>query len=351
MAERILVTGSGGLIGSETVRFYCSKGAEVLGIDNDMRSTFFGPEASTRWNIERLTAEYKNYEHHNLDIRDIQGVGSLFDQPFDLIVHTAAQPSHDLAKDMIPLDFAVNAVGTVNLLEVTKQKSPDSVFIFTSTNKVYGDTPNVLPLIEQPARYEIDEDHPYFDGIDETMSVDQTKHSFFGASKLAADVMVQECGRYLGMRTGIFRGGCLTGPAHSSAQLHGFLAYLVKTIVADKEYTINGYKGKQVRDNIHAKDVVAAFDAFYQNPRQGEVYNIGGCRFSNTSIIEAVETIESITGKKARIKYQDEPRTGDHIWYISSMEKFKKHYPNWQHTYDGEKILEELCREALKHDG
>ncbi|MBI2599797.1 NAD-dependent epimerase/dehydratase family protein [Candidatus Daviesbacteria bacterium] len=345
--KKILVTGSAGLIGSASVRFFADKGFEVLGIDNDCRKYFFGSVASTVWNREKLKKEIKGYTHYNVDIRDQKRIEDIFkNNKFDLIIHTAAQPSHDWAAKEPLTDFTINALGTLILLEAYRKFCPEAVFIFTSTNKVYGDNPNKLPLKELKTRYELSQGHKYYIGIDETMSLDNTTHSIFGVSKTSADLMVQEYGRYFGLRTGVFRGGCLTGPAHSSAQLHGFLAYLVNSVVKGMEYTIFGYKGKQVRDNIHSYDVANAFYHFYQNPGFGEAYNLGGSRYSNVSVLEAIEKIEQITGKKAKIKYIKKNRIGDHIWYISDMSKFKKHYPKWNYTFSMDKILEELCRFA-----
>ena len=345
----IIITGAAGLIGSEAVRFFCNKNFKVIGIDNDFRKYFFGPSASTNWNRELLESAHSNYLHLSLDIRDGKEINRVFEffNP-DLIIHAAAQPSHDWAAKEPLTDFTINALGTHNLLEACRNHSPNATFIFTSTNKVYGDNPNILPLIEGSSRYEIDPKHQYKNGIDESMSLDQTTHSIFGVSKTAADLMVQEYGRYFGIKTGTFRGGCLTGPAHSPAQLHGFLAYLVYSIVNEVPYTIFGYKGKQVRDNIHSSDVVNAFWEFYLKPKPGEVYNIGGTRHSNVSVNEAIKKIENITGKKAKIEYNPENRIGDHIWYISNMSRFKKDYPKWQHSYTGDQILEELCDYALK---
>ncbi len=344
--KKLLVTGSAGLIGSESVRFFAKKGFEIYGIDNNMRSYFFGEEASTDWSKKKLQKELKNqYHHFNIDIRDFEGLQRLFKKyTFDLIIHTAAQPSHDWAAKEPLTDFAVNAVGTHNLLELTRLYSPKAVFIFTSTNKVYGDTPNALPLIEEKLRYELPKKHQYYNGIDESMSIDNSKHSIFGASKVAADVMVQEYGKYFGMRTAVFRGGCLTGPGHSGTQLHGFLAYLVKSIATGVEYTIFGYKGKQVRDNIHSHDLVNAFYHFYKKPRSGEVYNMGGSRHSNISMLEAIPKIEEILRKKAKIKYSNKNRSGDHIWYVSDVSKFKSHYPKWNYTYDSDSIIDEICQ-------
>lgn len=347
--KNVLITGSAGLIGSESVRFYCDKGAEVHGIDNDMRSYFFGKEASTNWSAEELKKKYKNYHHHSLDIRNIDDLTPIFKkQKFDLVIHTAAQPSHDWAAKEPLTDFGVNAVGTLNLLELTRLHCPEAVFIFTSTNKVYGDLPNFLPLQELETRWELPKDHKWYDGIDETMSVDQCLHSVFGASKVAADVMVQEYGRYFGLKTGVFRGGCLTGPAHSGAKLHGFLSYLIKCIAKGDTYSLIGYKGKQVRDNIHSKDVLTAFDAFAQHPKAGEVYNLGGGRFANVSILEAISKTEKILGKKAKTVYEETPRIGDHQWYVSSMAKFRKDYPGWKQEYDIEKTIEEIAQVSRK---
>jgi len=339
----LLVTGSGGLVGSESVRFFSKLGFDVFGIDNDMRKSFFGEEASTKWNIERLGCEIKNYQHFNTDIRDRQAIESLFEKTkFDMIIHCAAQPSHDWAAKDPHTDFGVNAVGTLNLLESFRKFCPGAVFIFTSTNKVYGDTPNALPLIETETRYEIEPHHKYINGIDESMSIDDSKHSLFGASKAAADILVQEYGKYFGLKTVAFRAGCITGPLHSSAELHGFLAYLVKCVATGREYTIFGYKGKQVRDNIHSYDLVNAFYHFFQKPRQGEVYNMGGSRHSNISMLEAIEKIERLLGKKAVVKYSDKNRAGDHIWYVSDVSKFRSHYPGWHYKYDIDAILKEI---------
>lgn len=343
--KKILITGSAGLIGSEAVKFFAKKGYEVIGIDNDMRAYFFGTEASTEWNRELLEKELKkSYRHYQADIRDNVAMENIFKaHRFELIIHTAAQPSHDWAAKEPLTDFTVNANGTLILLENFRKYSPTATFIFISTNKVYGDRPNSLPLIEQEERYELPKKHKFYKGIDESMSIDNTKHTIFGVSKVAADVMVQEYGKYFGLHTGIFRGGCLTGPAHSGAKLHGFLAYLVKCIATGKKYTIFGYKGKQVRDNIHAYDLVNMFWHFFKKPRIGEVYNAGGSRHSNISMLEAIRKVESILGKKAKIEYSKENRIGDHIWYISNVSKFKSHYPKWNFTYDIDAILEELC--------
>jgi CDP-paratose 2-epimerase len=348
MKKTVLITGSAGLIGSASVRFFAEKGFKVIGIDNNAREYFFGPGASILENVKSLKKEIKNYTHINIDIRNQKKIQEIFKKnKIDLIIHAAAQPSHDWAAKEPYTDFTINALGTLILLESFRKFAPDAVFIFTSTNKVYGDNPNKLPLMELEFRYELKNGHKYYDGIDENMSIDDTTHSIFGVSKTSADLMVQEYCRYFRLKTGIFRGGCLTGPTNSSAQLHGFLAYLVYCIVNEREYTIFGYKGKQVRDNIHSFDVVNAFYHFYQNPKIGQVYNLGGSRHSNISILEAVSKIEEITDKKAKIKYLKKNRIGDHIWYISDISKFKKDYPEWDYTYNGNKILEELCKFAL----
>ena len=342
----ILVTGSAGLIGSESVRFFCKQGYTVIGIDNNMRQVFFGADASTEWNRQRLSEEFGDrYIHHQADIRDEKAIAEIFktyNTDIELIIHTAAQPSHDWAAKDPFMDFSVNANGTLVLLENTRQICHNAVFIFCSTNKVYGDTPNRLPLIEEEQRWEIDSSHAYYKGIDESMSIDQTKHSLFGASKVAADVLVQEYGRYFEMKTASFRGGCLTGPSHSGTQLHGFLSYLMKCTMSGDRYTVFGYNGKQVRDNIHSYDLVNAFYHFYQNPRVAEVYNIGGSRFSNCSMLEAIQICESIADKKLDWTYSETNRIGDHIWWISDIQKFKDHYPNWDLTYSVTDILKEI---------
>jgi CDP-paratose 2-epimerase len=341
-----LITGSAGLVGSEAVTFFAAQGFDVVGIDNDMRSVFFGPEASTRWQLERLEqALGKKYVHFNEDIRSAEGVNRIFKQyagQINLVIHTAAQPSHDWAASDPQTDFGVNANGTLNLLEATRKYAPQAVFIYTSTNKVYGDTPNRLPLVENESRWEIDASHPYFKGIDEQMSIDQTLHSLFGASKAAADLLVQEFGRYFSLYTACFRGGCLTGPNHSGTMLHGFLAYLMKCAASGKPYTVFGYKCKQVRDNIHSADLINAFFEFYKQPRSGEVYNMGGGRFSNCSMLEAIQLCEEITGRPMKWIYTEKNRIGDHIWYISDLDKFKGHYPNWQMKYNVPAILHEI---------
>lgn len=348
----VLITGSSGLIGSESVDFFSEKFDKVIGMDNDMRSYFFGKNASTSWNSNRLQEGFPNFEHHDIDIRDFEAVKELFERygsDIKLIVHTAAQPSHDWAAKEPLTDFGVNATGTLHLLEASRLFCPESVFIFTSTNKVYGDTPNRLPLIEEETRWELDTKHPFAEkGIDESMSVDQSKHSIFGASKVAADVLVQEYGRYFDMKTASFRGGCLTGPNHSGAQLHGFLAYLIKCNLSSTKYTIFGYKGKQVRDNIHAFDLVNMFWHFYQAPRIGEVYNAGGSRFSNVSMQEAITMCEQVTGNKMVYDYAESNRSGDHIWYISDVSKFQDHYPDWQYKYTLKDTLEQMANSIEK---
>ncbi len=341
-----LITGSGGLIGSESVSFFSDKFDLVIGIDNNLRQYFFGKEASTDWNRNRLQSQFSNYRDHSTDIRDypeLEKIFALYGTDISLIVHTAAQPSHDWAAKEPLTDFSVNATGTLNMLELTRKYSPGAVFIFTSTNKVYGDNPNLLPLVEKETRWELDYSHHYYaHGIDEKMSIDNSKHSIFGASKVAADIMVQEYGKYFEMPTGIFRGGCLTGPNHSGAQLHGFLAYLMKCAITGNHYTIFGYKGKQVRDNIHSYDLVNMFWHFYQKPGFGEVYNAGGSRFSNCSMLEAIALCEEITGKKLSFSYSEANRVGDHIWYISDVSKFQKHYPGWTFKYGIEETLAEM---------
>lgn len=332
-----LITGSCGLIGSEAAVFFAEKGMGIVGIDNDMRRYFFGDEASTSWNQDELNKKISNYRHCDIDIRDKDALDQTFKDAggdITLIIHTAAQPSHDWAAKEPITDFTVNANGTLNLLECAREYSPEAVFIFLSTNKVYGDLPNGLPLEEQDKRWEIEESHPFFKGIDETMSIDQSKHSLFGASKAAADLLVQEYGRYFDMKTACFRGGCLTGPNHSGAMLHGFLAYLMKCCVTGEPYTVFGYKAKQVRDNIHSFDLVNAFDCFYENPKIAEVYNIGGGRENNCSVLEAIGLCEEIGEKKLNYEISEQNRPGDHIWYISDLSKFKSHYPQWKQHYN-----------------
>jgi len=340
-----IITGSAGLIGSESVEFFSKKFDLVVGIDNNMREKFFGCDASTIWNKERLKKNITNYKHYSIDIRDNEKIEKIFkeyNKDIKLVIHTAAQPSHDWAAKDPFTDFSVNANGTLVMLENTRKYAKDAVFIFTSTNKVYGDTPNKLPLIELETRYEIDKNHKYYNGIDESMSIDQSLHSIFGASKVAADILVQEYGKYFDMKTGIFRGGCLTGPNHSGTKLHGFLSYLMKCAMTKEHYTIFGYKGKQVRDNIHSFDLINMFWHFYKNPKKGEVYNTGGSRYSNCSIIEAIKMCEEITGNKMNYSYSEKNRKGDHIWYISDVSKFKRDYSEWNFTYNIKDILVEI---------
>jgi len=340
------VTGSSGLIGGESVEFLADKFDRVIGIDNNLRSYFFGKEGNTEWNRSRLSQKYKNFISHPVDIRSYNDVEKLFKTygtDVKLVIHAAAQPSHDWAAKEPLTDFSVNATGTINLLELTRLNCPDAVFILTSTNKVYDAAPNLLPLKELDKRWEIDATHAYYEnGIDETMSIDQSKHSVFGASKVAADIMTQEYGKYFGMKTAVFRGGCLTGPNHSGAQLHGFLAYLMKCAITGNHYQIFGYKGKQVRDNIHSFDLVNMFWHYYQDPKPGEVYNAGGGRYSNCSMLEAIDLCEKISGKKLSYSYSETNRIGDHIWYISDVSKFKKAYPKWSYKHDLESTLVEM---------
>lgn len=341
-----LVTGSAGLIGSEATRHFGRQGHHVVGVDNDMRSTFFGKEASTAWTISQ-TKEILNdrYEHHSIDIRDRAEIDRLFrrfGKDISLVVHTAAQPSHDWAAKEPFTDFDINAGGTLNVLEATRRHAPSSVFIFTSTNKVYGDAPNRLPLVESDSRYEIAEGHSYANGIREDLTIDQSLHSVFGASKVAADVMVQEYGRYFDMATACFRGGTLTGAQHSATQLHGFLGYVMRCTMTGTPYTVFGYKGKQVRDAIHCNDLIRAFECFYKNPKVAEVYNIGGGRFSNCSVLEAIGMSERISGRELTFSYEDKNRTGDHIWWIGDNGKFAYQYPEWRQEYSIVNILEEM---------
>lgn len=340
--RRVLVTGSSGLIGSEAVIHFDRQGSEVLGIDNNMRADFFGPKGDTMWNLSRLQQETQHFNSHAIDIRNRNAVLDFFKthRP-QVIVHCAAQPSHDLAKDRPFDDFDVNAVGTLNLLEAARQFTPESPFIFMSTNKVYGDAPNEMALVELEKRYDYARPEDY-QGVPETMRLDRCLHSLFGASKVAADVLTQEYGRYFGMPTVCFRGGCLTGPHHSGVELHGFLSYLVKVAVTNGSYTIFGYKGKQVRDQIHSEDVVSAFDAFIQSPRAGEVYNLGGGRESCASVLECLEKIESRLGRPVKTTYVDQNRKGDHICYISDLTKFKSHYPKWRLTRFVDDIVDEM---------
>lgn len=338
----VLVTGSSGLIGSEAVAYFDAAGHSVFGIDNNMRREFFGANGDTRWNLERLRGVTSSFTHHEIDIRSREQLFALFcAQPFDLIVHCAAQPSHDKARDIPLVDFDVNAVGTLNLLEATRLFAPDAVFIHMSTNKVYGDAPNELPLVETETRYEYARAEDY-EGIREECRIDRCLHSLFGASKAAADLVAQEYGRYFGMKVGVFRGGCLTGPMHSGVELHGFLSYLVHVAVTGKPYTIFGYKGKQVRDQIHSHDVIKAFEAFARDPRPGEVYNLGGGRANSASVLECIALIEEIGGYSVNWSYADSNRIGDHICYISDLGKLKAHYPEWSITRSLPGIIEEM---------
>jgi CDP-paratose 2-epimerase len=341
-----VITGSNGLIGSEAAIHFGSLGLDVIGVDNDMRKTFFGPDGSTLWNRRRVQKRLgKKYIHNDDDVRDRHAMRDLFARygtSIDLVVHTAAQPSHDWAAREPFVDFDINAVGTLNLLEATRLHSPDATFIFTSTNKVYGDRPNQLPLVEEETRWEIARDHPYWSGIREDMSIDDSLHSLFGASKVAADVLVQEYGRYFGLRTACFRGGTLTGPNHSAAELHGFLAYVMRCVMTGRPYTVFGYKGKQVRDAIHSEDLIHAFDAFFRGPRVAEVYNIGGGRFSNASVIESIELAQEIAGEELQWTYKEENRIGDHIWWIGDNGRFESHFPDWKLEYDVRRILSEI---------
>jgi CDP-paratose 2-epimerase len=348
---RVLVTGSSGLIGSEAVEHFDRQGHDVFGVDNNMRRVFFGPAGDTLWNLERLKNTAKRFTHAAIDIRDRAAIEELFRaHRFDLIVHCAAQPSHDKAREIPLLDFEVNAVGTVNLLEMTRQHCAEAVFIFLSTNKVYGDAPNEIPMKELATRYDYlrPEDH---EGVAETCRIDRTLHSLFGASKAAADLVAQEYGRYFNMKVGVFRGGCLTGPSHSGVELHGFLSYLVKATLTGGPYTVFGYKGKQVRDNIHSRDVVSAIEEFAANPRAGEVYNMGGGRENSISMLEAITHIESLTGRKLAWQYAEEARKGDHICYISDLRKFQQHYPKWKITRNLDALLEEMvvAQRAQQH--
>jgi CDP-paratose 2-epimerase len=341
-----IITGAAGLIGSEAVRTFHELGWDIIGIDNDMRGVFFGPEASTKWMSQKLQRELHRYKHLDLDICNEQEINRVFREAaggLKLIIHTAAQPSHDWAARDPMMDFKVNALGTLILLEATRQYAPEATFIFTSTNKVYGDLPNFLPLVELETRYELAVDHPWFGGIPETMSIDQSTHSLFGVSKAAADLLVQEYGRYFGMATVVFRGGCLTGPGHSGTELHGFLAYLMKCTATDRPYTVYGYHGKQVRDNIHSADLIAAFvQVASSSPRPSAVYNIGGGRNVNCSMLEAIELCQEISGRKLLWSYSERNRIGDHIWYVSDLSIFQKDYPEWSLRYNIETMLQEI---------
>jgi CDP-paratose 2-epimerase len=347
-----IVSGAAGLIGAEGVRHFAARGLDVVGIDNDMRKTFFGPEASTEWCRRELERDVPRYRHESVDVRDEAALERIFSRhgkDISLVLHAAAQPSHDWAASDPGADFTVNANGTLLMLEQTRKHCPDAVFIFTSTNKVYGDTPNRLPLVEQETRWELPPSHPFGEhGIDESMSIDASLHSLFGASKVAADLLVQEYGRYFGLKTGSFRCGCLTGPGHSGAMLHGFLSYLVKCAIRDDTYTVFGYGGKQVRDNIHSHDLVSAFWHFFENPRPGEVYNMGGGRHANCSMLEAIAVEEELLGKPMRRAYSDDNRRGDHIWWISDVRKFQRHHPEWSYAYDLRRIMEEIHDAMLR---
>jgi CDP-paratose 2-epimerase len=344
---QVLVTGSSGLVGSEAAEYYDRAGHQVIGIDNNMRAVFFGAQGDTTWNLDRLKSKTKNFLHYNIDIRDRESIFDLFKNThFDLIIHCAAQPSHDKACQIPLLDFEVNALGTMNLLEATRQFCPEAVFIHMSTNKVYGDAPNEVPLTELEKRYDYanPEDH---NGIAETCRIDRCLHSLFGASKTAADVVAQEYGRYFGIKVGIFRGGCLTGPSHSGVELHGFLSYLVKVAVTGGTYKVFGYEGKQVRDNIHSYDVIQAFEAFRQSPHPGEVYNLGGGRENSVSILEAFDLVEQLTGRSVKWTYVDSNRVGDHICYISDLTKLKQHFPQWGITRSLANIFKEIIEEQV----
>lgn len=348
MMKKLLVTGSSGLIGSESVTYFDGKGWEVHGVDNNLRREFFGPDGDTTWNLRRVEAATRNFHHHDLDIRNREAVLGLVEEVRpDFVIHCAAQPSHDLAASRPFDDFDVNAVGTMNLLEAVRRFAPEAVFGHMSTNKVYGDAPNELALNELETRWDYAEEG-YANGIAEDFRIDRCKHSLFGASKVAADIMVQEYGRYFGMKTACFRGGCLTGPAHSAAELHGFLAYLVKCCHTGRPYRIFGYKGKQVRDNIHSLDVSRALEAFYENPKCGEVYNLGGGRGNSVSILEAIARAEEVTGKTMRYEYMDQARIGDHICYISDLSKLKRDFPGWGITKSLDAIFDELAAALVR---
>jgi len=341
----VIITGSSGLVGSEAVGFFCKKGFDVVGIDNNLRNFFFGSVGSTI-NIKKdLLKNNKNFSNYHTDVRNYQGLEKIFrkyKKNIALVIHCAAQPSHDYGKNFPNLDFNINAAGTLNMLELTKKYCSSSPFIFMSTNKVYGDNPNKLKLIEINKRWELKNNDKLFKGIDEKFSIDNCTHSFFGVSKTYADLIVQEYGKNIGLKTVSFRGGCITGPNHKGAKLHGFLSYLVKSSLSKRKYSLIGYKGKQVRDNIHSFDLINCFWEFYKKPKYGEVYNIGGGRFSNCSIIEALELVEKISNIKIKKKIIKENRIGDHIWYISNTSKFKRDYPKWKQKFDTKSIIEEL---------
>ena len=341
----VIITGSTGLVGSEAVKFFCDKGFDVVGVDNNLRKFFFGKDGSTIWLRNKLTKKYKNFKNYNSDIRNYKILNNIFkkySKNISLIIHCAAQPSHDYGKNFPIIDFNVNATGTLNLLELTKKFCPQAPFIFMSTNKVYGDNPNKLKFYEKKLRWEIKNQNEYYKGIAEKFPIDDCTHSFFGVSKTYADLIVQEYGKNVGLKTVCFRGGCITGPNHSGAKLHGFLSYLVKLSLHKKKYSLIGYKGKQVRDNLHSKDLVSCFWEFFKRPKRGEIYNIGGGRYSNCSILEALKIVEEFTGINIKKEIIKKPRIGDHIWYISNTSKFKRDYPNWKQKYNTKKIIEEL---------
>ncbi len=350
----IIVTGSGGLIGSEASRYFAAEGYDIVGIDNDMRAQFFGPEASTRWSVKRLQDEVPNFESKAIDIREKSDLERIFEErkgSVTAVIHTAAQPSHDWAARDPITDFEVNARGTLNLLECLRHQAPEAAFVFTSTNKVYGDRPNTLPMVEDETRYEVYlEDGSLHPGVDESMSVDQTQHSLFGVSKLSADVLVQEYGRYFGLNTVAFRGGCLTGGGHSGTELHGFISYLMKCTLLGTKYRVFGYQGKQVRDNIHSSDLVSSFHEFIKSPLQGRVYNIGGGRFANCSLNEAVKSCEQRVGKNLEIEFLETPRRGDHQWYVSDCRRFQADYPNWRQRFDMERIYDDVYEELKQRE-
>lgn len=344
----VLITGSSGLVGSESVDFFCKKGFDVIGIDNNLRKFFFGSEGSIKQVKESLLKKNKNFLNFDIDIRNYNELSKLFkkySKKISLIVHCAAQPSHDYGKDYPIIDFNVNALGTLNLLELTKKYCFDAKFIFMSTNKVYGDNPNKLKFYENRFRWELKKTNKFYRGIDEKFPIDDCTHSFFGVSKTYADLIVQEYGKNIGLKTVCFRGGCITGPNHRGAKLHGFLSYLVKLCLKEKRYNIIGFGGKQVRDNLHSHDLVNCFWEFYKNPRKGEVYNIGGGRYSNCSILEAIQIVEKIKKINIKLKFIKSPRVGDHQWYISNLNKFKKHYPNWKQKFNTIEIINELVED------
>jgi CDP-paratose 2-epimerase len=341
-----VITGSSGLVGSESAISFHGKGLEIVGIDNNLRKVFFGDDGSTQWRTDILRATLRNFTHCPVDIRERDSIESIFKAygtNITLVVHTASQPSHDWAASDPSTDFNVNANGTLILLEAVRRYSPDAVFIFTSTNKVYGDSPNHLPILEQETRWEVQHSHPYFEhGIDEGMSIDRSQHSFMGVSKAAADLLSQEYAGCFGLRTGVFRAGCLTGGAHSGTEMHGFLSYLVKCAMTGRPYTIYGYEGKQVRDQLHCADLVDAFWNYYQDPKAGAVYNIGGSRHSHSSVLEAINLIEELSGKTLNYTLVNEARRGDHIWWVSDVRKFRQDYPKWTYQYDLKRIVEDI---------